>query len=178
MFIRMSFAQFFHMSCRQLGAQHVLVIGVVVLALMVPVLFIGGFFSYLAYEQTVYVPKAAQIMSELENELSKIAPLPSAEVRAHDSGAKAHVVSITTEYRTDLSYQHIRAYYDAELAKHGWRFAVEEGVTHNWQDYGGKQALYCKGGYTADLFYTGRQAEQFGWTYAFSLSWGTYDQCK
>jgi hypothetical protein len=39
------------------------------------------------------------------------------------------------------------------------------------QDLGGRTARYCKGKYRADLQYAGERAN-YGWDYAFSLSWG------
>lgn len=173
----MSFAEFFT-GRKHLNAKHLLIIAALALAITVTVVLFGGFFAYVAYQQIFNAPRAEQIRKDLEYEWGKIVPLPSAEVQTTFSATKPQVVGISTDYRTDLGYEEIRRYYDAELARHGWKFAAEEDAPYNWQNYGAKQAFYCKGEYTADLYYAGELEKKFGWRYAFSLSWGTYDYCR
>jgi hypothetical protein len=155
-----------------------LIVGVLAIGVIVPLLAIGWLYGYLAYDLVMTEGKASKIQADLENEWKEISSKPGSEAVATDSGHTISVASITSEYRTRAGYKDLRAYYDAELTQHGWRFVKEENLLYDRHDYGGKQAFYCKGKFTADLFYAGQQEQQFGWKYSFSLSWGTYDYCN
>ena len=121
---------------------------------------------------------AARIRKELISEFDKIQPLPGSERVQYNSLFKIGNGAVSGEYRSSSPYEEIRSRYDAELARAGWKFEREEAVIFDEVDYGGKQAFYCKGLYTATLQYAGRQEEFFGWRYTFGLSWGLHDtQC-
>jgi hypothetical protein len=122
-------------------------------------------------------PKAGEILKDLENEFKMIAPLPNSVESRCNSMHKTHQVDVGCEYKTDKSYDPIRAHYDKELRGHGWMFVKERPVTIWWRDYGGKEALYCKGTYTATLEYSGEEPG-IDSTYSFGMSWGLFDECK
>lgn len=124
------------------------------------------------------VVPADESLKSLEKEFTLIAPFPDAYRLRYESSHKVSLGSVGAEYRTDKGYAEIRARYDDELKKNGWTFVDEKPVKIWWQDYGGKEAFYCKGRYTATLQYAGRSEEEFGWTYGFDLSWGLKDECR
>ena len=132
--------------------------------------YIVGFLAFLTGDHFLYWPKAAAIRGELEREFALIKPPPDARYAQYLASNKTHQALVDASYTTRLSYPELRVYYDAELAKHGWRFYNEEGVRELSIDYGGKDASYCKGDYAVSLFYPG--GNRYPYTYALSVSWG------
>ena len=84
---------------------------------------------------------------------------------------KPRMAWIGQRYTTTLSYAQIRAYYDAELARHGWSPHRERGTRDWFRDFGGRKVEYCKGPYTASLDYAGERAN-YGWVFSLDLTWG------
>jgi len=121
----------------------------------------------------VTAPMARQIQSDLETESGGISPPPGDISIRH--GALPGLVK--TYYKSGLNYERIKAHYSEVLAAHGWKFLREDQVKYDGSDYGGKQFIYCKGTYAADVQYAGQQESQFGWTYSFALSSGLFE-CK
>lgn len=121
-----------------------------------------------------YDNKAALTQQDLEKEFAQIQHLLEATPIRHCfySTHKSHQALVSNQYKTTLSYPEIRAYYDSELAKHGWKFQREKGVLIWGQNYGGKEAIYSKGQYTASLYYAGDDPSARNWTYSLSISWG------
>jgi len=145
---------------------------------LIALLAFAGLFVYLPYDQAVNGPKAAEIQKDMEGEFKMIEPLPGATQLRYGSMHKTHQGDVGGDYKTDKSYEEIRKYYDRELNNHSWRFVKEEPVKIWRRDYGGKEAFYCKGIYTATLQYSGQEEKDVGWTYSFGLSWGLFDECK
>ncbi|HEY3026626.1 MAG TPA: hypothetical protein VGJ55_10795 [Pyrinomonadaceae bacterium] len=121
--------------------------------------------------------QARQKQEAIEKEFHLIQPpsgaLPtSANVRfVHKNDRR--VVGLS--YKTDLSYPAIRRHYDAELARHGWKFQRGINVIYRGEDSGGKEAFYSKGEYTAILQFAGeRELNEMGWNYVLDLSWGLH----
>jgi hypothetical protein len=139
---------------------------------------LGGLFIFVSRNQRVNRSKADESLKTLEREYTLIAPLPSASRLRYESSHKISLGSVSADYRTDKSYAQIRAHYDNELKKNGWTYVGEKPVKIWWQDYGGKEAFYCKDHYTATLQYAGGSEEQFGSTFNFNLSWGLRDECN
>ena len=86
-------------------------------------------------------------------------------------------VVVSNEYRTDLSFDQLKQYYDSELSRHGWEFKKETEVLWDRQNFGGKHLLYCKGEFTVDLEYAGKMENEFGWTYVLSGIGGLSNPC-
>ena len=129
------------------------------------------FVAYLVYDYAVNAPKAALAQRELEQEFKSIKPLPGAVAGNYHASHDTQQSLVGSSYSTELSYREIRAYYDAELARRGWRFQKEEGLRDWGRDFGGRSAHYFKGNYAASLQYAGENAD-YGWDYALELSWG------
>jgi hypothetical protein len=111
-------------------------------------------------------------LKTLEKDFTLITPLPGAARLRYESSHKGSLGSVSADYRTAQSYLQIRTHYDDELKKTDWIFVGEKPVKIWWHDYGGKEAFYCKGRYTATLEYAGQSEAEFGWTYNLNLSWG------
>jgi hypothetical protein len=78
---------------------------------------------------------------------------------------------VGTSYKTAAPYPVIREFYDQQLRANGW-LPVDTHSTTDWgKDLGGNVVVYCKGPLQASLQYAGSQAN-YGWTFAFDLSWG------
>lgn len=118
--------------------------------------------------------KAQKIQLDLKSEFQIISPPQNYLEIQH--GTLPGLVNTT--YKTDLSYENLRAHYHNELTRHGWRFLREDKIKYDGRDYGGKQLIYCKGSYAADVQYAGLQETEFGWKYSFALSFGLFDECK
>lgn len=146
-----------------------------VCALLLP---LAAYLVYFAYDQVVNAPRAAGILRNLEDQFKAITPLPNALVVRYGSMHKTHQGHVGSDYKTTRTWDEIRAHYDMELEKHGWRYVKEAKVTSWGHDYGGKQAFYCKDSFAATLQYAGQEEQEMGWTYSFSLSWGLFDECK
>jgi hypothetical protein len=121
---------------------------------------------------------AEKYQSDMQAEWKKISPLPGAVQKQNGAIRKSDHGIVNQAYKSNLSYPEIKAYYDAELARQGWKFAREGDVEFDGRDYGGKELLYCKDRFTANLQYAGKQETEFGWTYTFSLTWGSSDECE
>ena len=141
------------------------------LAALILIAFFVGFAVFWIHEFDVNEPKAAQVQAVLENEFRAIHPLPAATPLNYGASHKTQQALVSDTYQTSLTYEDIRQFYDAEVAKNGWAFFMEEQVKDWGRDLGGKEARYCKGEYRATLQYAGKQAD-YGWDYAFSVSWG------
>ena len=152
------------------------VTGVVVLAVS-SFLALVGLFGYRAYDQRVNGPKAAEILKRLETDFKMIPPLPNAVELRCGSMHKTRQGDVSCEYKTGLPYEQIKAHYDRELRNRGWTFVKERPVKIWSKDYGGKEAIYCKGIYDATLQYAGAEPG-IEWTFGLSLSWGLSDECK
>ena len=137
----------------------------------VGLIWVVGFISFMVYDFVFNGPKAQAVQRQLEAEFKVIEPLPGAEACDYRATHKTSQALVTSKYGTHLPYAEIRAHYDAELAKHGWVFYEEDEMRDWGMDFGGKTARYCKGEYRANLEYAGQQAD-YGWDYAFSVSWG------
>ena len=123
-------------------------------------------------------PQTTAVQAELEAELGRIAPLPSAQPVGHHSIAREDLLAggdvlVDSNYITSLDFDHIRSHYDQEFDRNGWQPAGEEKITDWGADLGGRAVYYHKGAYNATLTYAGEQAdsEQYGWTYTLGFTW-------
>jgi hypothetical protein len=111
---------------------------------------------------------------QLLQEFRRIQPLPVVvAVGNTDSYSpwRPRQALVQATYKTNASYNEIRQFYDQQLRANGWRPLDERGLTGWGKDLGGRETEYCKGPLKASLQYAGSQAD-YGWTFAFSLSWG------
>ncbi len=115
--------------------------------------------------------KAQLINADLEKEIGLIQPPPGAVVMGHDASSKPRQALVSRDYSADSSYQSLRAHYDAELSRLGWKFQREEHLKEWGGDRGGMAAQYCKESYTASLYYAGEHPQEMR-DYSISLSWG------
>ena len=124
-----------------------------------------------AYDHIANSPKAQVVQNRLRQELELIMPLPGAIPSERSGSYKPRMAWIGRRYTTTLSYAQIRAYYDAELSRHGWSLHRERGTRDWFRDFGGRKAEYCKGPYAASLDYAGERAN-YGWVFSLDLTWG------
>jgi hypothetical protein len=115
----------------------------------------------------------APTLTEVENELAEIVPPPGATVTQHNSIYKWTYGNVGNYYRANLTYEQIRAYYDVELARHGWKFRKQIPLTSWGKDLGESQTFYCKGDRAVDIYFTGNA--QLGYRYALNVDWGWND---
>jgi shikimate kinase len=116
-----------------------------------------------------------------EQEFFAIAPPPEAQkIKPTSSSVRTNM--ITDMYAANLTYEELRAYYDKELAKHGWEFEREQATAFGdiWNaERTGKEAFYNKGIYTATIKYAGpREAQEGGYTYEFTVEWHWFDPSR
>ena len=75
-------------------------------------------------------------------------------------------------YKSERSPGEIQAYYDAELARLGWKYIGEKKVEAFQRYSGGSQYLFCNGEVAATLFTTVKDEAWLGYTYSLALNWG------
>lgn len=120
-------------------------------------------------------------LTYLKEEFEKVSPVPNSSVkRPNRTIVKGWHGSVGNDYTSSTTAAAIKEHYQKELLKRGWNFCRVEKVIYRNQDYGGQHVFYRKGMYTADLQLAGKQESEFGWTYAFGMSWGIFDdvQCS
>ena len=128
------------------------------------------------YTLLIRTPKAGQVKEQLDREFNSVAVFPQATATHSEKSYKDAQALIVSRYSTLASYSELRAYYYTELPKHGWRFVSERAVTEWGRNLGGKTAHYCKGDWSADVEYMGKDSNGRG-DYALSLSWGI-NECQ
>lgn len=121
----------------------------------------------LGYQYVFQLPKAKEAQAQLELEFKAIEPLPDSKIMKYDSSSKMTQAFVGAAYFTDTSFTEIFKYYDEQLKRQGWQLKSADGL-------GGKAADYCKGGYFAELQYSGLKTND-SWTYGLSMSWGLHD---
>ena len=156
----------------------VIVGGAALTCILVFVTLAALFMGYMNSQERAAEPVAAQTQSDVEREFQKVSPLPNAIPSQGGSMHKTQQGVVSEAYKTEEDYEAIKAYYDSELARLGWKLIRENNVVYDGQDYGGRERLYCKGVYSAELQYAGRQEKEFDWTYSFALTWGLSQDCK
>jgi hypothetical protein len=134
------------------------------------------FAVFIGYDFIVQSPKAKLAQNELEIEFKSIESLPSSSLIRYNSSHETSNALVDATYLTDAKPADIFMHYDEQLKQHGWQSFGASEITDWGRNLGGKSAYYCKGEYSAQLQYAGQQAN-YGWTYAFSVSWGLGD-CK
>ncbi len=111
---------------------------------------------------------------EVERTLGIIIPPPGAIRKEHHTIYKSEHGNVVDYYKSDLAHKDIRAYYDKELARHGWVFKKESKLTSWGLDRGEIMAFYCKDRTSAEVYYTGQEASRLGYNFSVGLSWGLY----
>jgi hypothetical protein len=142
------------------------------LIIIIPVVVIGGFEAYSIYRDEVVRPIAKQKVPEVKSEFRQIPALAGAIATTND-GFTFDPQHLTEGrlYWTNLPYSQIRAHYDAELSKLGWRLDGESELNGiDGKSHGGKQVLYSKGEFRARLYHKGTET-QYGYNYYFCVTW-------
>lgn len=147
---------------------------IITAAVMISVCPVVAFATFMAREFIVQMPKAKQAMAELEIEFQTITPLPNVKTVRYNASYKTSQAFVEATYSTNVNSDDIFSYYDEQLIQHGWQYYKTSRLTDWGTDLGGKSAEYCKGDYVASIQYAGNKAN-YGWTYAFNLSWGLSD---
>ncbi len=131
------------------------------------------FVVFLGYEFISQMPEAKQAQAQINTEFTAIEPLQNANVVDYQEshGTKAFTSST---YITNANSDEIFKHYDKQLQQRGWQSYGIKGLTSWGKDLGGQAAIYCKGNEKAEIQYAG-QGANYGWTYAFSISWDAED---
>ena len=120
--------------------------------------------------------RAPVTQASVEKELNEVVPPAGATVTQHNVSNKWTQGVIGNYYRSTLTYDQIRAHYDAELGRHGWKFKQKILLT-NWdKDFDESQTIYCRGNHAADIYFTGNGPNRVSYRYALDISWGL-DYC-
>jgi|SRR5215813_3219479 len=114
-------------------------------------------------------------LADVENELAEIAPPPGAATTQHISIYKWTSGTVGNYYQSNLTYDQLRAYYDVELARHGWKFHKQVPLKDWGKDLGESQTLYCKGDRAVDIYWTGNAPQNY--RYALNITWGWPEDC-
>ena len=112
--------------------------------------------------------------AQLEHELAQL-PAPSAATFIrHSVVTKGSHGVVSNLYRSDLSYEIVRAHYEKEFSQRGWKFRSVDRLTSWGKDLGETETIYCRGNQKAYIFWTGsnRTPENIRYTLGFSWGWG------
>ncbi len=144
---------------------------------ILPLLAAAAIFAAAALFATLYsMPDAAVPQRELKSEFRSLELPEDATVRSVDDNPEWGHVFISGTYATHLGYEELKRFYRSELERNGWRLAGEKDLADWGRDLGGRQLTFCKKPYEANLEYAGQKA-QYGWDYAFSMSWNRDKGC-
>jgi hypothetical protein len=113
--------------------------------------------------------------AQVENELAEIAAPPGAVLLSHVDAYKWTDGNVGNHYQSNLTYDQIRAHYDAELARHGWTFRKRVPLSSRGKDLGESQTCYQRGNQGVDIYFTGNSG--VGYSYALNVTWGS-DYCQ
>jgi hypothetical protein len=116
-------------------------------------------------------------MRQAQREFVAIQPLAGAVVVEPDKGWKLGQGLVGANYRTTSTYDEIRRHYDETTALHGWTVACETPLRDWGRDFGGRIRDYRKGPFQGSLQYAGTKAD-YGWVYAFDVTWGLRSRCR
>ena len=113
---------------------------------------------------------AEPIHRELDKEFGRITPALNSVPVNHESTYKAGTALVQTEYRTRVSFTKLRAHYESELERNGWRFHSERTIDHVGAQSNVEELVFCKESYVARLSYADHgSSDSIFW---FALSWG------
>jgi hypothetical protein len=133
--------------------------------------FLLGCIAFVAYDFMINRPKAAAVQKILEREFAHINRLPQGRPFGYQATHGNEDALVVEFYKTHMNFTEIRAYYDQELSRNGWRFQREEKLEQWGRDYGGKDATYCKGPFQASLEYRYFIPRSVDWDYSLGVAW-------
>ena len=102
----------------------------------------------------IYDIRHSPRLADVENELAEIVPPPGAVATQHNSIYKWTFGTVGNYYQSNLTYDQLRAYYDVELARHGWKFHKKVPLKNWGKDLGESSTVYCKGDRDVDIYWT------------------------
>jgi hypothetical protein len=103
-------------------------------------------------------------------------PMRSILVESHEKPAW-RIILVERIYKSDLGYDSLREYYRVRLEERGWRFAEEIPLRDLGRDFGGRDLLFCKPPYAANLQYIGKPVDS-GASFILSVSWRLVAICN
>jgi len=132
-----------------------------------------GLMRYLNHQ----AERSSEMHQRLDRELSEIQNAPGTAQVQHVDAFRGSHGNVANYYKSSLSYDAIRAYYDEELKKRGWKFKQENKLETWGKDLGESLRIYCKNPLAADIYFTGKNQMVKGYTYSLSVSWRVVDEC-
>ena len=147
-----------------------------VLVVSLPTLLTAAFIAWFAYDTWSNAPEAAASQQRIERSRSEIRVRPGDFVIESSTVSKSHHGYAGSYYNSSASYAALRAYYDLELASHGWVLCGERPVREWGRDTGGTKVMYRNGIDSLSFTHSGEPASD-GWTYAISVTWGRSQSC-
>jgi hypothetical protein len=116
-------------------------------------------------------------MRQMRREFALLKPPAGAIMVRPDDGWKLGQGLVGASYRTTSTYDEIRKHYDETAARHGWTVSCEAPLRDWGRDFGGRTRDYRKGPFRGSLQYAGTKAD-YGWVYAFDVTWGLRSRCQ
>jgi len=146
------------------------------IAVAVTVLMVGSTLALLAYLRN-REKQSSSIRQQLTWELDNVqSPTEAVQVRRVDAFKGTHG-NIANYYKTNLTYDELRNYYDGELERRGWKLRTEKKLTTWQKDLGESLRTYCKGPFAANVYFTGKNETALGFKYSLSVSWRLVEEC-
>lgn len=93
------------------------------------------------------------------------------ELRGGNTYSKSMLASIHKHYKSEASYDDVRAFYSSKLIPTGWKLKEERNLKAWSRDYGGRELTFEKGEYSVVIEYSGDKAIDPDWNYAISIGW-------
>lgn len=107
----------------------------------------------------------------VESNFNSIKNLPGAELVKTENWKKSNLVSIHGDFRSNDSYEGIKAYYMNELKNEGWEF-VSESIPKEWgKDKGYKELDFKKDEMVLELFYNPKDNQEYSFDYYIAIRW-------
>jgi hypothetical protein len=127
-------------------------------------------FTYILEKENAQIELSRQKLPEVRMAFHQIKHLTGA-APVSELMETGESMTVGVLYQTNLKYSEIRAYYDDELAKNGYRFQKELKTNGaDGKDYGGKQVFYSNGELTAFIHHVGEKPNS-EYSYYFCIYW-------
>ena len=113
----------------------------------------------------------------LRNDFAELPAPPNSRLVGTNESPTWHHILLQNSYQSAKSYDELKQYYRSLLEREGWRL-VDEKSSHDYgRDFGGREWLFCKPPYAANLEYVGEIPEPRG-GFTLALSWHLHSICN
>jgi hypothetical protein len=124
----------------------------------------------------LHAPDSAAHVMAMKKALDEFPPPLGTLMLSADEIPRWRDILVERTYKSDLGYDALRQYYRPRLEEKGWRLVEEAPLRDLGRDFGGRDLLFCKRPYAANLQYIGKRVDS-GASFILSVSWRLISAC-